>query len=64
VPDSVLLSRAYRSRRVFRDEVALLTPVVALDPTAKHPVVASRQGETAVNQALELLPAEPIELAG
>jgi hypothetical protein len=42
VPGNGVLSEADPGRGVFRDEVALLTPLVARDPTAKHPVVASK----------------------
>jgi hypothetical protein len=49
VPGNGVLSEADPGRGVFRDEVALLTPLVARDPTAKHPVrrVKTQQSLTA-----------------
>jgi hypothetical protein len=52
MPDNVMLCEAAARGGVFRDEVALLTPSIACDPTDEHPFVASRQGATVLNQQL------------
>src|ERR1700743_1757775 len=43
--------------------IILETSCFALDPSAEHPVVASRQSVAALRQKGQLLPAEPIKIA-
>jgi len=64
VSGSAALACPSAGRTVGGDRAALPTLLVAPDPTAKDPVVTSSQGATALNQHVQLMPAEPVEFAG